>query len=111
MRDDSRGGEFLAGVILGSLVGAAAALLFAPQRGEETRAQLREKGIELKDRVVELSEEARKTAEQWQEEGVAALEVQKARVEEAVEEGKKAAGKKKKELLEELEQESGKARA
>jgi gas vesicle protein len=111
MSDESRGAEFLAGVIIGGLIGAAVALLLAPQPGDETRADLREKGIELKDRMVELSEDARKRAEEWQEEGRAAIESQKERLEEAVEEGKKAAATKKKELLEELEKESGKAKA
>ena len=54
---------------------------------------------------MELSEEARKKAEQLQEEGRAALETQTGRVKEAIEEGKKAATRKKKELLEELEKE------
>ena len=111
MSSDSRGGEFLAGLILGGLTGAAVGLLLAPQTGEETQAQLREKGIELKERVAELSEEARKKAEQWQEEGRAAIEKQKAHDGEAIEEGKKAATKKKKELVEQLEKESGKAKA
>jgi gas vesicle protein len=111
MSDESRGAEFLAGLIIGGLIGAAAALLLAPQPGEETRAELRDKGIELKERVIELSEEARRKAEDIQTEGRAAIETQKARVEEAVEEGKKAAAKKKQELLEGLEQESGKAQA
>jgi len=111
MSDEGRGAEFLAGLIIGGLMGAAAALLLAPQPGDEIRAQLREKGIELKDRAAELTEEMRRKAEVWQEEGRSALETQKARLEEAVEEGKKAATKKKKELVEELEQESGKAQA
>ena len=97
MSSESRGVDFLAGVIIGSLlgaaVGAAVALLRAPRPGEETRAQLRQRGIELKERMVELSEEARKKAE------------------EAIEEGKKAAAKTKTELLEELEKESGQAQA
>ncbi len=111
MSDESRGAEFLAGLIIGGFIGAAVGLLLAPQPGEETRAELRDKGIELRERVVEISEDARKKAEQWQEEGRTTLETQKARVEEAVEEGKKAAAKKKKELLDELEKESGKAQA
>jgi gas vesicle protein len=112
MSNESKGGaEFLAGLIIGGLMGAAAAILLAPQPGEETRAQLREKGIELKGRVMELSDEARKKAEEWQEEGRATVEAQKLRVEEALEEGKKAASKKKKELLEELDKECGEAQA
>jgi gas vesicle protein len=106
MSDEGRGAEFLAGVLIGGLIGAAVGLLLAPQPGEETREQLRERGIELKERVVELSEEARRKAEEFQEEGRATLETQTGRVKEAIEEGKKAATKKKKDLLEQLEKES-----
>lgn len=111
MSDESRGAEFLAGLIIGGLIGAAVALLLAPQPGEETRAELREKGIELKERMIDLSEEARRKAEELQEEGRTAIEAQKERLEQVVEEGKKAAAKKTKELREELEKESGKAQA
>lgn len=111
MSDESRGAEFLAGLIIGGLMGAAAALLLAPQPGEETRAELREKGIELKDRMIEMSEEARKRAEELQDEGRTAIETQKAKIEEAVQEGKKAAEQKKQELLDDLEKQTGKAKA
>ncbi len=36
-------GAFVAGILVGSLVGAATALLMAPQSGEETRAIISEK--------------------------------------------------------------------
>ena len=111
MSDESKGAEFLAGLLIGGLVGAAAALLLAPQPGERIREELREKGIELKERVMELSEEARKMAEELQTESRTIVEEQKVRVGEAIQEGKKAAAKKKKDLLEELEKESGKATA
>jgi gas vesicle protein len=42
---------FLIGFIVGGLVGAMVALLYAPQSGEETRATIREKSIELKDQA------------------------------------------------------------
>jgi len=64
-------GAFLAGFILGGLVGAAAALILAPQSGEQTRTQIREKGIELRDRAEDVAEDARKRAE------VAAAEARK----------------------------------
>ena len=41
-------GAFLAGFVIGGLVGAATALLLAPQSGEETCTVIRDKGIELK---------------------------------------------------------------
>ena len=43
MSNESSGTEFFAGLVVGGLIGAALALLLAPQSGEETRAQLAEK--------------------------------------------------------------------
>jgi gas vesicle protein len=43
--------SFFSGFFVGALVGGAAALLLAPQSGEETRSQIREKGIELKEKA------------------------------------------------------------
>jgi gas vesicle protein len=54
---------FLAGFVIGGLVGAATALLLAPQSGEETRTIIREKSIELKDKAGETAAEARTRAE------------------------------------------------
>jgi gas vesicle protein len=44
---------FLEGCIVGSLVGASLALLLAPRPGAQTRAQIRDKGFEFKDRTQE----------------------------------------------------------
>jgi gas vesicle protein len=44
-------GSFFSGFLIGGLVGAATALLLAPQSGEETRTHIREKGIELKEKA------------------------------------------------------------
>jgi gas vesicle protein len=56
-------GSFLAGFIIGGLVGAAVALLTAPQSGEETRKYISDKSIELKNTAVEKAELARTKAE------------------------------------------------
>ena len=72
---------FLVGFVLGGLIGLVVGVMLAPQSGEETRAQLREKSIELKARAEDLTEEGR------------------ARLQEAIEEGKKAAAKRKDELM------------
>lgn len=56
-------GAFLAGFVIGGLVGAATALLLAPQSGEETRTVIRDKGIELKDKASVSTAEARARAE------------------------------------------------
>jgi gas vesicle protein len=44
----------LGGMLVGSLAGAVTMLLLAPQSGKNTRKQIQEKGIELRDRTTEL---------------------------------------------------------
>lgn len=87
MGTDKGSGSFLAGFLLGGLFGAALALIFAPQPGEETVAKIREKGIELKERVSDMTPEEMKKA-----------------VREAIEEGKAAASHKKEELIAKIDQ-------
>jgi gas vesicle protein len=48
---------FLAGLLVGGLAGAGAMLLLAPQSGKETRAQIRQKSIELRDQTVKTVED------------------------------------------------------
>lgn len=45
--NDSDIGAFLTGFVIGGLVGAATALILAPQSGAETRAQIASKGDEV----------------------------------------------------------------
>lgn len=45
------------GMLVGALAGAVTMLLLAPQSGKDTRLQIREKGIELRDRTAEMVEE------------------------------------------------------
>ena len=47
----------LAGILVGGLAGAVTMLLLAPQSGKDTRRQIREKGIELRDRTSEMMED------------------------------------------------------
>lgn len=41
----------IAGILIGGLAGAAAMLLLAPQSGKDTRLQIRNKGIQLRDQA------------------------------------------------------------
>lgn len=83
-RDDLS--SFLLGFIIGGLTGAIVSLLLAPQSGEETRAVIRDKAIELKDRASETMDEAYARAEEAAAEARARAEelsqVAKARAEE-----------------------------
>lgn len=47
------GKQVVKGLLIGSLVGAAAMLLFAPRSGQETRAEIRDKAAQLRDRTTE----------------------------------------------------------
>jgi gas vesicle protein len=94
--------EFLCGVLIGSAVGAAAALLYAPASGTETRETIRAKTVEARDKATELANQARARAEELQREAQAvidkarhAVETQKEAVRTAVEAGKQAYTEKK----------------
>ena len=76
-------GAFLAGVIVGGVMGALAALLMAPQSGEEIRTMLREKGVEFKDRAAVSAEEALKRAEEARKKAEEALAEARKKAEEA----------------------------
>ena len=51
MTTNSSGGAFVKGFLVGGAIGSVAALLMAPQSGEETRTQIRETGTDLKERA------------------------------------------------------------
>ena len=63
MSDRDEFGAFLVGFIVGGLTGAVVALLFAPQSGEETRALIKDRSIELRDKAQHTAEETLARAE------------------------------------------------
>ena len=48
----------LGGLLIGSIAGAIAMLLLAPQSGKVTRTQIQQKSIELRDRAGEMMDDA-----------------------------------------------------
>ena len=119
MSDDSHGWEFFTGFLLGTVVGAAAALLLAPQTGEETREVIRERGIELQGRMGQTSEEARSRAADFatearsraadaQDRSRTLLAEQKSRLQDAIDQGKEAAQQKRDELTARFQSEKSK---
>jgi len=56
MSDHDDFGAFLIGFVVGGVAGAVAALLLAPQSGEETRTLIKDKSIELRDKAAEQAE-------------------------------------------------------
>ena len=59
-RDDDM--LFLAGLFLGAVVGAAAAVLLVPQSGSDMGEQVAERGIELKNRAEDAVQRAQQVA-------------------------------------------------
>ena len=59
--DANHGGAktFTAGLLIGALVGAGVALLFAPQSGEETRHLIRRKARRIADEASDRYEDVR----------------------------------------------------
>ena len=51
-------GAAVAGLMIGGLVGAVVALLYAPSSGEETRARMRGRAIELQDTLSQAKSKA-----------------------------------------------------
>jgi gas vesicle protein len=70
MSDHDDFGAFLVGFIVGGVSGAIAALLLAPQSGEETRTIIKDKTIELRDQASTTVEEALNKAEKAANEAV-----------------------------------------
>lgn len=94
----------LLGMLIGGLAGAVTMLLLAPQSGEETRMQIRERGIELRDRTTGMVEDTlaqvrlkankvtiggRQKAEELLHQGQALVVEQLDRVSDAAQAGKK----------------------
>lgn len=95
----------LIGMVIGSLVGAITMLLFAPQPGEKTRAELQEGALKLRDRTTttvkdtmtqvkskanQLKVEMQKKAQDIGHQGQEILVKQLENVSHAAEAGKKA---------------------
>jgi len=95
----------LVGMLAGALAGAVTMLLLAPRSGKDTRNQLREKGIELRDRATGMVEDTmaqvrsnasqitmggRENAKELLQQGEALVIEQLDHVSEAAKAGKKA---------------------
>ena len=71
MAKNNSGGSFTFGLIIGGLVGAAAALLLAPKKGSETRSDLVERSVAMRARAEEIAAQARTQAQGHAAVGVA----------------------------------------
>jgi gas vesicle protein len=63
MQHATRSGKsVVTGLLIGAAIGAATALLLAPRSGEETRAEIRNKAMEYRDRTKDALNETVSTA-------------------------------------------------
>jgi gas vesicle protein len=53
---------FFIGLVAGAIIGGVVAALLAPRRGPETREQIVERGLELKNRAEDVVERAQRVA-------------------------------------------------
>jgi len=61
--------DFLAGILVGSLIGTALGLLFAPEPGEETRDRVKKGALKFKDAASERGRTFLHRGEKGEEEG------------------------------------------
>lgn len=105
--------EFVLGMLIGSAVGAAVALLYAPQGGSDTRELIRHKGVETKEKVAgvagnvkqtvtEKADHVRASTHDLVDKGKGFVEAKKSQITAAMDAGKEAYTRKKEELQSEV---------
>ena len=90
--------NFLLGMLLGGIAGAAAALLLAPQSGVETRQRMKQKASQTRDRASDMVGSVKESAEKATGSGWEFIETKKAQIRQAIEAGREAAARKRAEL-------------
>ena len=93
MRDDDYGsssGSVLLTFLLGGVVGAGLALLFAPQSGSETRRKIVELTDDVKEKSTEYANQAKSKVTSLVDEGKTLYDERKSILKSAVEAGKEA---------------------
>ncbi|NWF52818.1 MAG: YtxH domain-containing protein [Nitrospirae bacterium] len=96
----SAGSMFLS-FLLGGVVGAALALLLAPQSGRETRTRIKDFAEDMKEKVKDYAEDLKEKVISSVEKGKELYEEKKSAITKAVEAGKEAYEKEKERLAQE----------
>jgi len=94
MSKNNEAASFVTGFLIGGLIGAATALLLAPQSGEDTRTQIREKSIELKEKAEVTYADLQTKVESATADLRAKVDELSAKVDEAIAQGKEKLAKK-----------------
>jgi gas vesicle protein len=99
--------NFLAGLGLGALLGAAAALLLAPKAGTDTRQDIACAAEDLRDKASKIVKDLSESSEELVKKSKDLLETTKEKVQSAVEAGKQAMTRKGQEIGEAAEEIEG----
>lgn len=89
---------FVTGLVVGGVLGIAATIALGPELDEETRRKLREEGLRWRGRANDLTARALAETDDLIDQTRLVLDQQRARLREAVEESKRAAAEKQREL-------------
>lgn len=90
MSRENSGGSVMLAFVLGTVAGAAVALLFAPAAGEETREYLAKRAREGRDRAREATDQGREFYQRQRENVTSAIERGRDAFQQAREEGRNA---------------------
>jgi gas vesicle protein len=82
--------NFLAGLGLGALIGAATALLLAPKSGEETRQDIASRADDIKKKANQVVQDLSESSEELVKKSKELIETTKVKVQSAIDAGKQA---------------------
>lgn len=88
---EREGAGQIGGFLVGALLGAGLALLFAPKTGEETQADLRERALKLRDAAEDRMREAQRNLEGRLDHAREGVQTRVNEVRDAVDAGRNAA--------------------
>lgn len=104
-------GSGLGTFVLGALIGAGLALLFAPQSGEETQEEIRERALRLKEGAEDRVRDAQRQLEARMDQAREGVQARVGQVREAVESGRQAAREARSDIEHKLDQSKAAYRA
>lgn len=90
--------NFLAGMGLGALIGAATALLLAPKSGRETREDLKHAADEVRAKADKVIHDLSESSDELVKKSKELLETTKGKVQQAIDAGKQAMARKREEM-------------
>jgi len=95
--------NFLAGMGVGALLGAVAALLLAPKSGKETRDDIKSAAEDLKEKADKVIHDLSESSEELVKRSKEILESTKSKVQQAIDTGKQAVARRREPAGEEAE--------